>query len=136
MILIKTDATYEINREIAEKVIDKSGLREWYTEEHIQTTLEKSPFVLIEMGWDYDVLAALVEVSKDYSNVFLSIYNEVINPLDKWVRYIKDGKTQIRLPRVVIDGCNIREFKTLEEEMDDCFREILNEIKEEEDYEW
>jgi hypothetical protein len=117
MILIKTDATYEINREIAEKVIDKSGLRDWYTEEHIQTTLEKSPFVLIEMGWDYDVLAALVEVSKDYSNVFLCIYNEVVNPLNKWVRYIKDGKTQIRLPRVVIDGCNIREFKTLEEEM-------------------
>lgn len=116
MILIKTDATYEINREIAEKVIDKSGLRDWYTEEHIQTTLEKSPFVLIEMGWDYDVLVALVEVSKEYPNVFLSIYNEVINPLDKWVRYIKDGKTQIRLPRVVIDGCDIREFKTLEEE--------------------
>ena len=118
MILIKTDAIYEINREIAEKVIDKSGLREWYTEEHIQTTLEKSPFVLIEMGWDYDVLAALVEVSKEYPNVFLSIYNEVTNPLDRWVRYIKDGKTQIRLPRVVVDGCDIREFKTLKEETD------------------
>ena len=131
MILIKTDATYEINREIAEKVIDKSGLREWYTEEHIQATLEKSPFVLIEMGWDYDVLAALVEVSKDYSNVFLSIYNEVINPLDKWVRYIKDGKTQIRLPRVVIDGCNIREFKTLEEEMKEHLVDLF--IKKESD---
>lgn len=131
MILIKTDAIYEINREIAEKVIDKSGLREWYTEEHIQTTLEKSPFVLIEMGWDYDVLAALVEVSKEYPNVFLSIYNEVINPLDKWVRYIKDGKTQIRLPRVVIDGCDIREFKTLEEEKDEYLVKVLNELEEE-----
>ena len=132
MILIKTDAIYEINREIAEKVIDKSGLRDWYTEEHIQITLEKSPFVLIEMGWDYDVLVALVEVSKEYPNVFLSVYNEVINPLDKWVRYIKDGKTQIRLPRVVIDGCNIREFKTLEEEKDEYLIEVLTKISEEE----
>lgn len=131
MILIKTDVTHEINREIAEKVIDKSGLRDWYTEEHIQITLEKSPFVLIEMGWDYDVLAALVEISKEYPNVFLSIYNEVINPLDKWVRYIKDGKTQIRLPRVVIDGCNIREFKTLEEEKDEYLVKVLNELEEE-----
>lgn len=136
MIYIKTDANSVIDREIAEKVINQSGLREWYTAEHIENTLKTSPFVLIEMAWDYDILKALVDISKEYPDVFFSITNNVPNALERWVRYIKEGKTQIRLPRVVIDGCDPREFKTLEEELNDCFKEILNEIKEEEDCEW
>lgn len=117
MVTINVDSTLEIEREIVERLLPYTDVKDWYTEDYIKDVLERKPFYLIEISWKNTpkLLDVLVEISKEYPDVFFVIKcNE--NTAYGYIRYINNGKTQVSYPEVTYKGYDPKEMRTLEEE--------------------
>lgn len=123
MIKITTDSNFEIEKEIALKLIYCIGdYYRWYTKEEIEKSVNSTnPFSLIE-NYNFTLvdstLKEFLEISKEYPNVIIKI--EVKYSLSgkstDYIRYIRNGKSQKCNILKVYESFDPRKFKSYEEE--------------------